>query len=81
MADGVILFDPVDPSRTAQSTTRLCYGIPTSTHRDAAPHVAPRGVQTQRDDEEDTCTQAATQCVWPETSWLGVEQVHGPGHA
>ena len=81
MANGAVLSDSVHPSGMAQPTARLCHGVPASTHRDAPLHAATTRLQAQRDDEEDTHLQAPTQRVWSETSWLSLEQVHGPGHA
>ena len=80
MANGAVLYDTVHPSMMAQLPTRLRQGVPTSTRRDAALHAATTRLQAQQDDEEDTRSQADTQCVWPRTSWPGLEQVHGPGH-
>ena len=58
MANGMVLYDPVHPSRMAQPTTQFCHGIPTSACQDAALHAATTRLQAQWHDEEDTCSQA-----------------------
>ena len=71
------LSDTLPPPRLAKSTTRFRHGLSTSARRNAALHaVAPR-ISAPRDDKEDTCTEAHTQCVWTKTGWPRLEQVYG----
>ena len=79
MANSEVFLDPIHPSRMAKPPTRFRNGLPTSTHRNAALHVIAAGLQAQWD--ENTCSQVDLQCVWPETGWPCMEQIHGPGHA
>ena len=81
LANSEGLPDPVHPSRMAKLPTRFCHGIPTSACRNAALRAVAAGLQAQRDDKEDTCSQVDMHCIWPEASWPCLEQIHGPGHA
>ena len=80
MANGEILPNPVHPPRLAQSPTRFCHGVSASTGRNATLHVITPGLQAKWNDKKDPCSQVDMQCLWLETSWQGLEQIHGPGH-
>ena len=43
-------------------------------------HALTTGLQAKQDDPKDPCPQVNMQCLWPEASWLGLEQIHGQGH-
>ena len=80
MANGEVSLDPVHPSRMAKLPTRFHHGVPTSACRNATLHAVATGLQVQRDDEKNAYCQVDMQCVWPETGWPRMEQIHGPRH-
>ena len=81
MTNSKILHSRVHPPRLAQSPTRLYHGIPASTGRNATLHAITPGLQAKWNDKKDPRSQIYTQCVWPETSGQGLEQIYGPRHA
>ena len=81
MANGEVLPNPVHPPGMTQLPTGFCHGISTSAGRNAALHVLTIRLQAKRDDQKVPLPQLNMQCLWPEASWPGLEQIHGPGHA
>ena len=81
LADCVIFSHSIHPPWLAKQTTRLRHGIPSGPSGNATIHEAPTGLQTQRNDQEDTRAQATMKHIWPTPGRPCVEQVHGPMNA
>ena len=81
LADCPLFSHPFHPPWLAKPATRLRHGISPGPSADATLHEAPAGLQSQRNNQEDTRTQATTQRIRPKTDRACVEQVHGPRDA